>query len=101
MKRIIIAFFLTLLVLLIAFGGYRWGQNIEKQQAERQAAQELALEIALQEEVEKAEYIGNKNTQKFHLLDCSFLPALENRVYFEYRTQAIEGGFSPCQHCNP
>ncbi len=101
MKRIMIAFFLTLLVLLIAFSGYCLDQNIAQKQAEQKAAQELALEIALQEEIATAAYIGNKNTQKFHLLDCSFLPALENRVYFEYRAQAIEDGFSPCQHCNP
>ena len=37
-----------------------------------------------QDENEKERnYIGNKNTKKFHYPTCSYLPDEKNRVYFE------------------
>lgn len=47
------------------------------------------------------EYIGNKNSQKFHLPTCKNLPAEKNRVYLSSRQEAIDGGFDPCGNCNP
>jgi competence protein ComEC len=46
-------------------------------------------------------YIGNKNSKKFHLPSCSSLPAVQNRVYFKTRDEAIKAGFVPCKVCNP
>jgi len=46
-------------------------------------------------------YIGNRNTHKFHLPTCSYLPDLKNRVYFNTRGEAIAAGYVPCKKCNP
>lgn len=46
-------------------------------------------------------YIGNKNSKKFHLPDCSSLPSESNRIYFEDRQDALDEGYSPCKNCNP
>ena len=46
-------------------------------------------------------YIGNKNSKKFHRASCSSLPDEKNRVYFEARDGAINLGYDPCQRCNP
>ena len=47
------------------------------------------------------EYIGNKNSKKFHLPTCKNLPAEKNRIYFDSRQAAVEAGQSPCGNCNP
>lgn len=47
------------------------------------------------------QYIGNKNTHKFHLPSCSTLPNPENRVYFKTRNEAVNAGYVPCKRCNP
>lgn len=49
----------------------------------------------------EGEYIGNKNSKKFHLPDCYTLPAEKNRVYFSSRQDAINDGYSPCGNCQP
>lgn len=46
-------------------------------------------------------FIGNKNTKKFHIPSCSFLPEEHNRVYFQTYQEAIDEGYVPCQKCNP
>jgi competence protein ComEC len=46
-------------------------------------------------------YIGNKNTKKFHLPTCSSLPAEHNRVCFSTREEAISAGYEPCKICKP
>ena len=47
------------------------------------------------------EYIGNKNSKKFHLPTCKNLPAEKNRVYLSSRQEAIDGGYDPCGNCDP
>ncbi len=47
------------------------------------------------------QYIGNKNSKKFHRPDCSSLPAEKNRVEFSKREAAINTGFVPCKRCDP
>lgn len=47
------------------------------------------------------EYIGNKNSKKFHLPTCKNLPAEKNRIYLSSRQEAIDGGFDPCGNCAP
>lgn len=46
-------------------------------------------------------YIGNKNTLKFHLPSCGSLPLEKNRIYFDNRQEAIKVGYVPCKICNP
>lgn len=46
-------------------------------------------------------YIGNKNTKKFHETTCWTLPKEENRVYFNNREDAIAENYNPCGNCNP
>lgn len=47
------------------------------------------------------QYIGNKNTKKFHRPSCHTLPKQSNRVYFKSRDKAISSGYVPCKNCNP
>ena len=49
----------------------------------------------------KKNYIGNKNSKKFHLESCHSLPAEKNRIYFSSRNEAISNHFSPCKNCHP
>ena len=46
-------------------------------------------------------FIGNVNTQVFHVPTCSTLPAPQNRIYFQTRQDAINAGHRPCSRCNP
>ena len=47
------------------------------------------------------QYIGNVNSQKFHLPSCRSLPAENNRVYFSDRMTAVAQGYDPCGICKP
>ncbi len=47
------------------------------------------------------QYIGNKNSKKFHLPTCRTLPSPANRVYFNSRDEAIKQGYTPCGNCKP
>ena len=47
------------------------------------------------------QYIGNKNTRKFHRTSCHTLPKESNRVYFKSRDKAVSSGYAPCKNCNP
>lgn len=58
-------------------------------------------ETVAEKEAPEAEYIGNKNSKKFHRPTCSSLPSEQNRVYFFSREEAISALFSPCKNCNP
>ena len=48
-------------------------------------------------------YIGSKNSDKYHLPDCTSAKKIkkENRVYFRDVWEAREVGYSPCKACNP
>ena len=47
------------------------------------------------------DYIGNKNSKKFHLPTCGSLPMEKNRVYFDTRNAAVSAGYDPCGNCRP
>ncbi len=51
--------------------------------------------------VTEAAYIGNKNSMKYHTLDCSSLPIEKNRAYFADQAAAEEAGYAPCGTCKP
>lgn len=48
-------------------------------------------------------YIGNCESHKFHRPSCPFarIMALNKRVQFYYRTQAVACGHAPCRYCLP
>lgn len=45
------------------------------------------------------EYIGNRNSKKFHSSTCSSLPKEENRTYFDSYQEALDAGYTPCGNC--
>ena len=46
-------------------------------------------------------YIGNKNTMKYHTPDCGSLPTKKNCVTFENKKEAQKEGYAPCGSCKP
>lgn len=50
-----------------------------------------------------ANYVGNANSKKFHVGNCSFVGKMnqKNRVDFQTRDEAIQAGYVPCKRCNP
>lgn len=63
-----------------------------------------AKETATSEPVEKeksGQYIGNKNSKKYHSTDCGSLPYEENRIYFTSLQEAEDAGYTPCSFCAP
>jgi hypothetical protein len=57
--------------------------------------------LGSRQNVASGEFIGNKNSLKFHLPSCKYLPAEKNRVYFKTREEAIKEGYVPCKVCKP
>ena len=51
----------------------------------------------------KVSYIGNKNTKKFHELDCSSVNDMKesNKRELYTRDEAISKGYEPCKRCDP
>ncbi len=47
------------------------------------------------------QYIGNKNSKKYHTISCGSLPYEENRVYFTSVQEAKGAGYTPCSFCKP
>ncbi|MGI5950058.1 copper amine oxidase N-terminal domain-containing protein [Peptoniphilus sp.] len=48
-------------------------------------------------------YVGNLNSHKFHYSDCKSVKKMsdKNKVGLNSREEAINGGYTPCQICNP
>ncbi len=53
------------------------------------------------ENVDFGQYIGNKNSKKYHSISCGSLPYEENRTYFTSIQEAEEAGYTPCSFCDP
>lgn len=53
------------------------------------------------QEKEEGNYIGNRNSKKFHRNTCSGLPDEKNRVYFESVQEAEAAGYDSCGLCRP
>jgi len=62
-------------------------------------------DVQTQDEPEQATsdvlFIGNRNSEIFHLPTCRTLPAERNRVNFATRDDAIAAGHRACRNCNP
>ena len=54
---------------------------------------------AAAEPAEPVEFIGNRNSRKFHSSDCANLPAGKNQVAFDSYEAAVDAGYSPCGSC--
>lgn len=54
-------------------------------------------------ESDDSEYVGNRNTKKFHYAECSSVSDMKdnNKVFFDNRNDAVSKGFTPCKRCNP
>lgn len=52
---------------------------------------------------EAAPYIGNRNTGKFHMADCSSVQDMKekNKVPLPSREEALMREYIPCKLCNP
>lgn len=52
---------------------------------------------------EAAPYIGNRNTGKFHMADCSSVHDMKekNKVLLSSREEALMREYIPCKLCNP
>ena len=48
-------------------------------------------------------YIGNLNTHKFHISDCSQVVKLSpsHIAHFKSKREAISAGYAPCKICKP
>lgn len=48
-------------------------------------------------------YVGNSRSHIFHYDDCRYVSRMNaaNKVYFEYRENAINAGYRGCKVCNP
>lgn len=46
-------------------------------------------------------YIGNKNSMKYHKLDCKTLPDKKNQVMLDSKEMALKLNYQPCGNCKP
>lgn len=46
-------------------------------------------------------YVGNTNSEVFHLNTCLHLPESYNRIVYRNRDEAMASGKKPCHSCNP
>ena len=80
------------------------GESVTFSTAKNESAQTnptVVVTPGTEEPDDVGEYIGNKNSKKFHLPTCKNLPAEKNRVYLSSRQEAIDGGYDPCGNCDP
>jgi len=51
----------------------------------------------------ESQYIGNKNSKRFHLPTCRSVTQMseKNKIEFSSREEAIKNGYTPCGDCNP
>lgn len=51
--------------------------------------------------VDEELYVGNINSEVFHLKTCVHLPNTDNRIVYRNRDEAMASGKNPCHSCNP
>lgn len=77
------------------------GETVSFSTEKNESVQTNPTVTATPEANDVGEYIGNKNSKKFHLPTCKNLPAEKNRVFFGSRQEAVDAGFDPCGNCHP
>lgn len=68
------------------------------------ATGENEIDSNYEDENEKAEYVGNINTKKFHKIDCESVKKIKketNKLYSTNREYFISLDYEPCKKCNP
>ena len=50
-----------------------------------------------------ATYIGNRNSNKFHIQGCQWERKMNeaNRIYFKSKVAAVKAGYVGCKVCKP
>lgn len=79
------------------------GKNITWEVGKSIAIEEN-LKDKKKEKAEKAEYILNTNSKKFHLPDCGSVKSIDDnnrKKVKEKRDKLIKEGYEPCKTCNP
>ena len=113
-KRIILLFATCFIVALVGIGGYKSGyrKGYDKGSLDgyKQAVsdyippKENVPSVGAYSNEEVFTYILNRNTKKFHKLNCASVSQMKESNKVELtatRTEMIENGYSPCQRCNP
>lgn len=77
------------------------GETVSFSTEKNESVQTNPTVTATPEPNDVGEYIGNRNSKKFHLPTCKNLPAEKNRVFFDSRQEAVDAGFDPCGNCHP
>lgn len=77
------------------------GKTITAEVQGEQSDRPHTTDGGLGEDISVSTYIGNKNSQKFHLPECKSLPAGHNRIEFGSQRAAIDAGYEPCGTCKP
>ena len=77
------------------------GEEVTFSTEKNESVQTNPTVAATSEPNDVGEYIGNRNSKKFHLPTCKNLPAEKNRVFFDSRLEAVGAGFDPCGNCHP
>ena len=67
----------------------------------RQLAASQTFSPTVSSDAIQSGFIGNRNSQIFHTLECNSLPSQQNRLIFESREDAIRAGYRACQRCGP
>lgn len=67
---------------------------------DKSSAEGMSLE---ETDISSAPYIGNSNSKKFHISNCSSVDDMKesNKVAFASRDEAIDQGYEPCKRCKP
>jgi micrococcal nuclease len=71
--------------------------------AQRYARENYLGIWSIEPDIVKEQYIGNKNTFRFHRPSCRSAKQLKekNRVVFSTQNDFFDIGFSPCRNCKP
>lgn len=66
-------------------------------------SREAAVQTAPATPEVTVEYIGNKNTKKFHVAECASVRQMKdhNKVTGQTRESLIQSGYAPCANCRP
>lgn len=64
---------------------------------------ESLLQKSAETDSQKIQYIGNKNTRKFHISSCSSIKDMKksNQITFYIKQDALKEGYEPCSICKP
>lgn len=85
------------------FNPYNWGTGDTHVDTTHSSSQSAPTSAQSTSSSDAAKYIGNANSGKFHVQDCTAAKKMSeaNKVFFESRDDATNQGYTPCKMCNP